>query len=173
MGLLAPVGVGLSAGQAGLTGVGFAAGNLLRFAAGTRSVTLPPPAWVGADHARRLVPGLAADRLRGALVGFDGQLTDDARLVVAVARTAAAFSSGVPYGTSMNLAPSDSTCSFTLGRTSLASITAPRRFAVAIACKPATPTPITNTRAAEIVPAAVIIIGKARPYSDAASSTAL
>ena len=37
------------------------------------------------------------------------------------------------------------------------------RRAVAIACNPATPTPMTNTRAAEIVPAAVIIIGKARP----------
>ena len=38
---------------------------------------------------------------------------------------------------------------------------------------PATPTPITNTLAALTVPAAVIIIGKARPYSPAASSTAL
>ena len=45
--------------------------------------------------------------------------------------------------------------------------------AVAIACRPATPTPITNTRAALTVPAAVIIIGKARPYSAAASITAL
>jgi len=35
--------------------------------------------------------------------------------------------------------------------------------AVAIACRPATPTPITNTLAAGTVPAAVIIIGKARP----------
>ena len=37
------------------------------------------------------------------------------------------------------------------------------RRAVAIACSPATPTPITKARAAGIVPAAVIIIGKARP----------
>ena len=35
--------------------------------------------------------------------------------------------------------------------------------AVAIACSPATPTPITNALAALTVPAAVIIIGKARP----------
>ena len=60
----------------------------------------------------------------------------------------------------MNFAPSDSTCSFTLGRTSLASITAPSRLAVAMACRPATPTPSTTTRAALIVPAAVMSIGK-------------
>ncbi len=62
----------------------------------------------------------------------------------------------------MNLAPSDSTCSLTLGRTSLASITAPSRLAVAIACRPATPTPRITTRAAFTVPAAVISIGKKR-----------
>ena len=36
---------------------------------------------------------------------------------------------------------------------------APILLAVAIACKPATPAPTTKTFAAEIVPAAVIIIG--------------
>ena len=48
-------------------------------------------------------------------------------------------------------------------RTSVALTCAPSRLAVAIACRPATPTPITNTLAGLIVPAAVIIIGKARP----------
>ena len=62
----------------------------------------------------------------------------------------------------MNLPPSDSICSLTEGRTSLASITAPRRLAVAIACSPATPTPRITTRAALTVPAAVISIGKKR-----------
>ena len=42
----------------------------------------------------------------------------------------------------MNLAPSDCTCSFVAGRTSVAVTCAPRRLAVAIACKPATPTPM-------------------------------
>jgi NAD(P) transhydrogenase subunit alpha len=46
-----------------------------------------------------------------------------------------------------------------------ASITAPRRLAVAIACRPATPTPMIKTRAAFTVPAAVISIGMKRPYS--------
>ena len=48
-------------------------------------------------------------------------------------------------------------------RTSVADTCAPSRRAVAIACKPATPTPMIKALAAEIVPAAVIIIGKARP----------
>ena len=73
----------------------------------------------------------------------------------------------------MNLAPSDSTCSLTAGRTSVASMTAPRRLAVAIACSPATPTPSTTTRAALIVPAAVISIGNRRWYLSAAIITAL
>jgi hypothetical protein len=72
----------------------------------------------------------------------------------------------------MNFAPSDCTCSFTAGRTSVAVTMAPRRRAVAIACSPATPTPMTKTLAAGTVPAAVIIIGSARPYSPAASITA-
>ena len=50
---------------------------------------------------------------------------------------------------------------------------APRRRAVAMACRPATPTPMMNTLAAGTVPAAVIIIGKARVKWKAASITAL
>ena len=41
-----------------------------------------------------------------------------------------------------------------------ADTTAPSRRAVAMACRPATPTPSTTTRAALTVPAAVISIGK-------------
>ncbi|VVE56561.1 hypothetical protein PCO31111_05130 [Pandoraea communis] len=62
----------------------------------------------------------------------------------------------------MNLAPSDSICSRTAGRTSDASITAPRRLAVAMACKPATPAPSTTSRAALTVPAAVMSMGMKR-----------
>ena len=49
------------------------------------------------------------------------------------------------------------------GRTSVAVTTAPRRRAVAMACRPATPTPMMKTLAAATVPAAVIIIGSTRP----------
>src|SRR5580704_17272336 len=54
----------------------------------------------------------------------------------------------------MNLAPRLATCSLAAGRTSVAVTMAPSRRAVAIACRPATPTPITKTLAAETVPAA-------------------
>jgi hypothetical protein len=61
------------------------------------------------------------------------------------------------------LGPSDRICSLVAERTSVALTWAPRRRAVAIACRPATPTPMTKTFAALTVPAAVIIIGKPRP----------
>ena len=51
---------------------------------------LPPARRISALEARRLAPALAETGLRGALLSWDGQLEDDARLVVAVARTAAA-----------------------------------------------------------------------------------
>ena len=69
---------------------GYRMGNLLRVSAGTSRRELPRPRRVNAPEARALVPALRRDGLRGAIVGWDGQLEDDARLVVAVARTAAA-----------------------------------------------------------------------------------
>ena len=51
--------------------------------------------------------------------------------------------------------------------------TAPSRRAVAIACRPATPAPITSTLAGATVPAAVISMGKNFGSRSAASSTAL
>ena len=50
---------------------------------------------------------------------------------------------------------------------------APSRRAVAMACRPATPAPMTSTRAGGTVPAAVIIIGMALPKVSAPTSTAL
>jgi hypothetical protein len=49
---------------------------------------------------------------------------------------------------------------------------APSLRAVAMACSPATPTPMIKIFAGGIMPAAVIIIGMTRPYSAAASMTA-
>ena len=51
--------------------------------------------------------------------------------------------------------------------------TAPSLRAVEMACSPATPAPITNTRAGVIVPAAVVSMGKNRGSVSAAISTAL
>src|SRR5581483_6912010 len=74
---------------------------------------------------------------------------------------------------SRNVAPSDSTCSRTAGRTSKPETTAPSRRAVAIACSPATPAPRTRIFAGGIVPAAVISIGKKRGRRSAAMRAAL
>ncbi|MDQ2584525.1 glycerol-3-phosphate dehydrogenase/oxidase [Saccharothrix yanglingensis] len=70
---------------------GLRAGDVLRRAARTPSRVLPPPRRVPAAEALALAPGLRRTDLRGGLLGFDGQLVDDARLVVALARTAAGF----------------------------------------------------------------------------------
>jgi glycerol-3-phosphate dehydrogenase len=72
-------------------GAGLRAGDALRRAARTPSALLPPPRRVSAPEALALAPGLRSADLRGGLLSFDGQLIDDARLVVALARTAAGF----------------------------------------------------------------------------------
>ncbi len=87
---LAPAGAGFTVGEACLTGAGFLAADVLRVAAGTSRRTLPRPRWITAAETGLLAPALDRDRLRGAVMYWDGQLADDARLVVAVARTAAA-----------------------------------------------------------------------------------
>lgn len=69
--------------------VGFVAGDGLRVAAGTKAATLPRSRRVNAQKAAALVPAVRREGLDGGLLAYDGQLIDDARLVVAVARTAA------------------------------------------------------------------------------------
>jgi len=76
-----PVGLALEAGMRVADG--------MRLAAGTPRRVLPRPSRISAAEAKVLAPGLAAGDLRGALLYWDGQLEDDARLVVAIARTAA------------------------------------------------------------------------------------
>ncbi|PRX50189.1 glycerol-3-phosphate dehydrogenase [Prauserella shujinwangii] len=79
-----------SRAQQALVTAGLHAGDALRRAAGTPSHVLPRPRTVPAPEALALAPGLSPAGLRGGLLSFDGALTDDARLVVALARTAAA-----------------------------------------------------------------------------------
>ncbi|MEV0381049.1 FAD-dependent oxidoreductase, partial [Nonomuraea sp. NPDC050643] len=64
-------------------------------AARTPRRLLPGPARLSAARAHTLAPVLARDGLRGALLSWDGRLLDDARLVVALARTAAAHGARV------------------------------------------------------------------------------
>ena len=66
----------------------------------------------------------------------------------------------------------DSICSATSGRTSKARVMAPRETEVPMAARPATPAPITSTRAGATLPAAVICPMKKRPKWLPASITA-
>lgn len=79
----------ISRGGAAFVGAGLRAGDALRRAARTPSSLLPRPRRVSTHEALALAPGLRTGGLRGGLLSFDGQLVDDARLVVALARTAA------------------------------------------------------------------------------------
>lgn len=74
-----------------LVRLGYFAGDAMRVAARTHRGLLPRARHVTAAEARELVPGLDPDGLKGAVVGWDGQLEDDARLVLAIVRTAAAY----------------------------------------------------------------------------------
>ncbi len=93
--MLVPLQRSVSRGQAALTAAGFAAGDLLRIAARTSHETLPHPRKVSATEALSLAPSLRVEGLRGGLLVWDGQLEDDARLVVNMARTAAAYGAHV------------------------------------------------------------------------------
>ncbi|UVI36240.1 glycerol-3-phosphate dehydrogenase/oxidase [Brevibacterium spongiae] len=75
--------------EAAVTSTGFHAGDFLRMLARTPKDLLPHPRRVSADAVRKLAPTTATEGLRGGLLSWDGQLIDDARLVVALARTAA------------------------------------------------------------------------------------
>lgn len=68
---------------------GFVAGDGLRKLAGTSSSVLPRSRRVDASRAVELAPTVRRDGLDGAFLAYDGQLIDDARLVTAIARTAA------------------------------------------------------------------------------------
>jgi glycerol-3-phosphate dehydrogenase len=86
---LCPLHEEISRGGAAFVMSGLRAGDLLRRAARTPSALLPAPRRVSAPEALALAPGLRTRGLRGGLLSFDGQLVDDARLVVTLARTAA------------------------------------------------------------------------------------
>ncbi|MDS1272169.1 glycerol-3-phosphate dehydrogenase/oxidase [Lipingzhangella sp. LS1_29] len=78
-----------SVAQAAVLRAGLLAGDTLSAVAGTPARRLPRSRRLSRQETRRLVPGLRSPGLRGGLLFFEGQLVDDARLVVALARTAA------------------------------------------------------------------------------------
>jgi glycerol-3-phosphate dehydrogenase len=77
-----------------LARAGFAAGDVLRRLARTDKDTLPGPRRLGRAEVLAEVPAIRRDVL-GGLLSWDGQLTDDAALVVAIARTAAAHGASI------------------------------------------------------------------------------
>ncbi|GLW96695.1 glycerol-3-phosphate dehydrogenase/oxidase [Microtetraspora sp. NBRC 16547] len=87
---LLPLTPSVSPGQARLVMTGYRLGDGLRAVAGTPRHLLPGPSRLSAERARTLAPSLHDRGLRGALLSWDGRVVDDARLVVAIARTAAA-----------------------------------------------------------------------------------
>ncbi|MGJ7907637.1 glycerol-3-phosphate dehydrogenase/oxidase [Actinopolyspora sp. H202] len=86
---LVPLLPGTNTRQAALVRTGFLAGDALRLAARTGSSSLPHSRGISTAETLRMAPPVKHDGLRGGLLAWDGQLTDDARLVTALARTAA------------------------------------------------------------------------------------
>jgi glycerol-3-phosphate dehydrogenase len=72
-----------------LVRTGFFAGDVLRKLAGTPASVLPRSQRIPAHRVIDMVPAVRRGGLDGGLLAYDGQLIDDARLVTAVARTAA------------------------------------------------------------------------------------
>jgi glycerol-3-phosphate dehydrogenase len=72
-----------------LVRAGFLAGDVLRKTAGTPASILPGSSRISAERVVDMAPAVRHDGLDGGLLAYDGQLIDDARLVTAVARTAA------------------------------------------------------------------------------------
>ena len=86
---LVPLLPSMSRGKRALVRAGFLAGDALRMLAGTPASTLPRSQRIPARRVVEMAPTVRSDGLDGGLLAYDGQLIDDARLVTAVARTAA------------------------------------------------------------------------------------
>ncbi|MEU8195737.1 glycerol-3-phosphate dehydrogenase/oxidase [Microbispora amethystogenes] len=92
---LLPLTSDVGPGEAATVMTGYRLGDALRAAAGTPRSLLPGPSRLSAARALALAPSLRPHGLRGALLSWDGRVVDDARLVVAIARTAAAHGARV------------------------------------------------------------------------------
>ncbi|GBE64862.1 glycerol-3-phosphate dehydrogenase 1 [Mycobacterium sp. MFM001] len=86
---LVPLLPSMGRAERALVRAGFLAGDVLRKAAGTPSSVLPRSRRISAQRVIEMGAAVRRDGLDGGLLAYDGQLIDDARLVVAVARTAA------------------------------------------------------------------------------------
>lgn len=87
--MLLPLTADVSRNAGRLVRIGVGAGDLLRRVARTPRSVLPTPRTISATETVAHAPVVRRKGLRGGVLSFDGQLVDDARLVIAVARTAA------------------------------------------------------------------------------------
>ena len=92
---LFPLGDAVPAAMGVAVEAGMRVADTLRALARTPRRLLPRPSRISAAEALALVPDLRRADLRGALLHWDGQLEDDARLVTAVARTAAGLGADI------------------------------------------------------------------------------
>ena len=81
--------------QAAMLRGAFLGGDVLRAFAHTSEDLLPRSRRISSAEVLRYAPTLRPDGLRGGFLSWDGQLYDDARLVVAIARTAAQYGARV------------------------------------------------------------------------------
>jgi len=81
--------------HAALVRTGLLAGDALRAAAHTSRHTLPRSRRITGVEVQRFAPTVRTSGLRGGLLGWDGQVYDDARLTVGIARTAASLGARV------------------------------------------------------------------------------
>ena len=93
--MLTPLNDAMPRSRAAMTWGGLQAGDVLRRTARTSTRTLPRPRRLNATETLSLAPSMRSETLRGGLLAWDGQLEDDARLVVTVARTAASYGAEV------------------------------------------------------------------------------
>jgi glycerol-3-phosphate dehydrogenase len=85
----------VSHGQALLVRAGLLAGDALRASAHTSRHTLPRSRHISGPEVQRFAPTVRTSGLRGGLLAWDGQLYDDARLTIGIARTAASLGARV------------------------------------------------------------------------------
>jgi glycerol-3-phosphate dehydrogenase len=92
---LAPLNHRLGRAMGLLTETGIRVGDALRRGSGSRYGEIPGTHRINAGRALELAPALRRDGLRGALMFWDGQAVDDARVVICLARTAFAHGARV------------------------------------------------------------------------------
>ena len=86
--MITPIGTGVRPRHSPLNAMALVGAEVLRAVAGTPKTRLPGPRLIRCEEAQRFFPTMETRGVRRAILAYDGQVSDDARLVVALARTA-------------------------------------------------------------------------------------